>query len=101
MYTLKLFRGNPFLGGRQVAFEVRTKAIKLLKDETASVCLDFESVRGVSHSFSDELLSPLADELGDILKKRVVIMNCDKKVQDDLMGVAKLHSLTLPRFESV
>lgn len=101
MYTLKLFRGNSFLGGRQVAFEVRTKAIEVLKDGMTKVYLDFESVRGVSHSFSDELLSSLTDELGDMFKKRVFIMNCDKKVQDALVGVAKLHGLMLPMFETV
>lgn len=99
--TLKLFSGNEFLGGRHVAFVIRTEACKLLTDNPKSmVFLDFDGVRGVSHSFSDELLSPLSDLLGPDVSRHVFIVNCDDTVKKDLQSVARLHDLNQPTFET-
>lgn len=99
MHTLKLFQGTPFLGGRQVAFKVRSQAIQFLTTHPQqTLVLDFTDVRGVSHSFSDELLSPLSDLLGCTTSSRVIVTHCDEMVRDGLQGVAELHDLHLPKF---
>ncbi|WP_354857350.1 STAS-like domain-containing protein [Acetobacter fabarum] len=99
--VLKLFSGNEFLGGRHVAFVVRTKACELLTANPSSkIELDFEGVRGVSHSFSDELLSPLSELLGQEVTNHVCITHCDPHVADDLISVAELHSLFMPAISS-
>lgn len=100
MKTLTVFQGNAFLGGRQVAFELRSQAIQFLSENpNQDVVLDFSNVRGVSHSFSDELLSPLSDFLGHNTLNRVKIRHCVKVVREDLEGVADLHDLYMPSFE--
>ncbi|MCG4261381.1 STAS-like domain-containing protein [Acetobacter senegalensis] len=99
-HVLKLFSGNEFLGGRHVAFVIRTQACKFLEEHPQSkVVLDFQGVRGVSHSFSDELLSPLSDMLGAQAPDHVEIVNCDEMVEKDLKSVARLHNLHTPLFE--
>lgn len=98
--VLKLFSGNEFLGGRHVAFVIRTEACEyLVQNPSSKVVLDFQDVRGVSHSFSDELLSPLSDLLGDRVCRHVEIVNCDEMVQKSLRSVARLHNLHQPSFE--
>lgn len=98
--VLKLFSGNEFLGGRHVAFVIRTDACRMLEEAPESkVILDFQGVRGVSHSFSDELLSPLSDALGAYASDRVRIVNCDKTVEEGLKSVARLHNLNAPSFD--
>jgi len=99
MRVLQLFAGNEFLGGRQVAFAVRTKALEWLEADRSSVIdLDFSGVRGVSHSFSDELLSPLSDALGTGVATRVTISHCAEAVRQSLESVAMLHGLHVPSF---
>jgi hypothetical protein len=95
-HRLSLFHGNEFLGGRAVAFHVRTTAEELLRaDRDALVVLDFQHVVGISHSCADELLSPLS-ELGASLRSRVVIEHCSAEVYGDLASVARMHELHMP-----
>ncbi len=96
-----LFRGHRFLGGRAVAYEVRREAEKLLeKQPNLVIVLDFEGVEGVSHSFADELLSPLSDLLGERVAERVRIENVDPDVLEDLRLVAMMHGLHMPSVAS-
>lgn len=97
--VFQLFAGNEFLGGRQVAFAVRTEALRWLEADLHSMIdLNFSGVRGVSHSFSDELLSPLSDALGKDVGRRVMISHCEEAVRQNLESVAMLHGLHVPSF---
>jgi hypothetical protein len=98
--VLKLYSGRGFLGGRAVAHKVRTEAAMLLAaDADCVVVLDFSLVDGVSHSFADELLSPLADMLSDDVKRRVSLANCSPSTLADLQSVADMHGLPMPRVQ--
>lgn len=93
----RLYRGHRFLGGRGVAHEVRLAAEDLLRrDPAAVVLLDFSGVEGVSHSFADELLSPLNDLLHEAVKDRVWLVNCSDEVLEELELVAMMHGLVMP-----
>jgi hypothetical protein len=95
--VLKLYSGRAFLGGRAVAHRVRTEAVRLLASRSDSVVvLDFEGVDGVSHSFGDELLSPLAELLDQAVAKRVKLANCSASTLADLRSVADMHRLPMP-----
>ena len=95
--TLTLKRDHRFLGGRGVAHQVRTAAEALLrKDPPAVVVLDFAGVDGVSHSFADELLSPLSDLLHEAVRSRVLLANCSGDVREELELVAAMHGLFMP-----
>lgn len=99
--VLKLYFGRGFLGGRAVAHKVRTEAAVLLAaHEDSMVVLDFSSVDGVSHSFADELLSPLADMLSADVTRRVSLANCSPSTLADLRSVADMHGLPMPRVEA-
>lgn len=96
-YRLPLFEGHTFLGGRGVAFRVRTLAEKILTvDASNIVVLDCDKVVGASHSFGDELLSSLTDLLGAEVTQRVRLSNCCDSLHDDLVSVADMHQLYLP-----
>ena len=96
-HELKLFRGHRFLGGRSVAHQVRLVAHDILEnDPNALVVLDFAKVEGVSHSFADELLSPLSEYLNEDMKRRVLLANCAPEVLEELQLVADMHRLVMP-----
>jgi hypothetical protein len=95
---LTVFSGREFLGGRAVAHKVRTEAERVLSaNRGAIVVLDFEGVRGISHSFGDELLSSLGDFFDGEEPDRVFLANCTKDVWDDLKSVADMHDLPMFR----
>ena len=97
MHKLTLFSGHSFLGGRAVAYKTRTDALSILSSNVnAVVVLDFDGVSGVSHSFCDELLSPLADLLQDDVVRRVKLSNCTPSTLSDLSRVAEMHALPMP-----
>jgi hypothetical protein len=97
-HVLAIYAGRAFLGGRGTAFTVRTRASDLLTSSPdAVVVLDFAGVKGVSHSFADELLSPLADLLSSDVPKRVKIANCTQTVEGGLRSVADMHELRMPQ----
>jgi hypothetical protein len=94
---LRLFRGHRFLGGRGVAHKVRLAAEDALRSSRNTVViLDFAQVEGVSHSFADELLSPLSELLDDRCAKRVLLANCTPEVLEELEIVAMMHGLVMP-----
>jgi hypothetical protein len=97
MHILTLFSGHSFLGGRAVAHKTRTDALSILsRNVNAVVVLDFDGVSGVSHSFCDELLSPLADLLQEDVVRRVKLSNCTVGTLSDLSRVAEMHALPMP-----
>lgn len=96
-HTLTLNRGHQFLGGRGTAHAVRRAAEDLLaSDASAVVVLDFAGVEGVSHSFADELLSPLSELLHEAMHHRVLLANCAADVREELELVASMHRLFMP-----
>ena len=96
-HVLRLFQGHRFLGGRAVANRVRNEAESLLRtDRTAVVLLDFTGVEGVSHSFADELLTPLNELLCERLSTRVFLSNCSSGVREGLEVTASMHGLVMP-----
>jgi hypothetical protein len=96
-YVLRLFHGHRFLGGRAVANRVRNEAERLLRtDRSAVVLLDFAGVEGVSHSFADELLTPLNELLCERLGARVFLSNCSSGVREGLEMTASMHGLVMP-----
>lgn len=98
---IPLYEGCSFLGGRGVAYRVRTRAAQVLATNSHDVVvLDFAHVVGVSHSFADELLSPLTDLLGSEVPMRVRLMNCLPSVRGDLESVAEMHGLEMPAAEA-
>lgn len=93
-----MFRGHAFLGGRAVAHAVRKEALRFLAEHPdGAVVLDFSGVRGVSHSFADELLSPFSEELGQAVPNRVRIENASPGVVEMLRLVADMHDLVMPQ----
>jgi hypothetical protein len=68
----------------------------LCRDRSTVVVLDFAKVEGVSHSFADELLSPLSELLHEECAKRVQLANCASEVVEELELVAMMHGLAMP-----
>lgn len=98
--TIKLYRGHAFLGGRGTAHEIRADVERrLAKGKHAIITLDFAGVEGVSHSFADELLSPLSERLGQQVSRRVRLVNVADDVAEDLEVVADMHGLYVPEVE--
>lgn len=98
--VLTAYHGTAFLGGRAVGFKLRSEAERILSaDRRAHLVLDFARVEGVSHSFADELLSPLSDMLGKATPSRVAVRNCSSDVAADLRSVADMHGLFMPFVE--
>lgn len=94
---LSLYRGHRFLGGRGVPHDVRRAAEHALRrDQSTVVVLDFAGVEGVSHSFADELLSPLTDLLNETVRERVWFVNVSDEVLEEMGIVATMHGLFLP-----
>jgi hypothetical protein len=95
--VMPLYRGHRFLGGRSVAHRVRRDAEVLLgSNPKAVVILDFSGVEGVSHSFADELLTPLSELLKSTTRERVFLKNCASEVLEELELVATMHDLFMP-----
>ncbi|MBN20215.1 MAG: hypothetical protein CL678_02920 [Bdellovibrionaceae bacterium] len=60
------------LGGRKLAEEIRLK----IENSLEPVVLDFSGIRTVSHSFADELIGKLAENLGPVaFKQKIKIIN--------------------------
>jgi hypothetical protein len=90
-------RGHTFLGGRGLARDLREEVEALLRaDPTGTVVLDLSGVEGVSHSFADELLSPLSEWLEEELEDRVVLANGSPDVLAEIQAVGAMHDLFLP-----
>lgn len=98
--TLRIFQGQSFLGGRGTACKARNMALAFLREgPNTSVAVDFEDVIGVSHSFADELMAPLSEELGKALSQRVTFRNCCAEVVEAFVLVCEMHGLFLPKFD--
>ena len=63
MRTIPMNQWGEFLGTRFLGEEAQ-KILKQALAADSEVCLDFDGVRGVSHSFADEAVGVLAQELG-------------------------------------
>lgn len=86
-----------FLGGRALAHDLRGRVRSALEhDRDCTVVLDLSGVEGVSHSFADELLSPLSEWLDEAFADRVILAGCSQDVLDELEAVAVLHGLFMP-----
>ena len=97
--SVQMLGKHSFLGGRGTANSARNEVLKLFRGSAKTVVqLDFSGVEDVSHSYADELLSPLSDYLGERMQDRLVFMNCAKEVRETFRLVGKMHGLNLPRF---
>lgn len=98
MKRLKMFSGDDFLGSRGRAHTAREKVEQaLLSHPSSGVVLDFKGVAGMSHSFTDELLSPLDELLGEDMGRRVSLVRCAKGVRDAVEMVCEMHGLRPPK----
>ena len=89
----------PFLGSRNTAHRLCLAILAGLADGTVRrVLVNFSGISGISHSFADELLSPLSEQLGRALAKRVAFVNCTNSVERGFGVVADMHGLQLPSF---
>jgi anti-sigma regulatory factor (Ser/Thr protein kinase) len=90
----------PFLGSRNTARRLRLVVSAACGGQNGCrVLVDFSGVSGVSHSFADELLSPLSEQFGTELSNRVSFVNCADSVERVFGVVADMHGLKLPKFE--
>lgn len=97
--VFRIFQGNEYLGSRITAFKIRSEIEKKhRKNNKLIFILDFENILGVSHGFTDELLSPLNDLWKKDVDKFVMITNCLSSLKEDLESVANLHGLYIPKF---
>lgn len=100
--VFKMFSGYEFLGGRGSANSIRRAACEELQsNRDAIVVLDFSQVSGVSHSFTDELIAPLSEALGEAMMHRVVACNTAPLVRDTIEAVCEMHRLTPPAFREL
>lgn len=98
---VRLDHPHSFLGGRGLGRDLRDRIEFVLRsDVQASVALDLAGVQGVSHSFADELLSPLSEWLGDNFADRVILANCSPAVVAEFELVAAMHDLFMPAVAS-
>ena len=93
----RLYQGQQFLGSRGLANAVRVSAEETLtSDSSAVVEFDFSGVRGVSHGYLDELLTPLSELLGEHLSGHVTFTNCSAAVVEAVDLVCEMHHLHRP-----
>jgi hypothetical protein len=96
----EIFFDVPFLGSRNTARRIRMAITAISHGVSVQRALvDFSGVSGVSHSFADELLTPLTEQFGTDLSNRVSFVNCTDPVERAFGVVADMHGLKLPRFE--
>jgi hypothetical protein len=97
IYRYELFKGIAFLGSRGHANTLRLNAEEALSTHAEAIVeFDFSNVRGVSHGFLDELLTPLDELLAEQLPARVKFTNCSDRVADTLDLVCSMHHLHRP-----
>ncbi len=100
--TLKMYAGAPFLGGRGSAHSTRLAVERLMAENPGLVVfLDFTGVTGVSHSYADELLTPLSELFAAEPGKHVVFTNCPETVLETFSLVCSMHGLPTPAYEQV
>jgi hypothetical protein len=94
---VRVTAAHRFLGGRALAHDLRRRIqAELEADRDRVLVLDLTGVEGVSHSFADELLSPLSEWLEEGLADRVVLAGAADEVIEALELVATLHGLFMP-----
>lgn len=70
-----------FLGTRFLGEEAR-RQINIALSGEPPVLLDFAGVSGVSHSFADEAIGVLAEEVGlDVLRTNVRFLNLNEEIK--------------------
>ncbi|MBI5688305.1 MAG: STAS-like domain-containing protein [Verrucomicrobia bacterium] len=92
MNTIAMNQWGDFLGTRFLGEEARRAIHDALAGE-ARVCLDFAGVRGVSHSFADEAIGILVQEIGlGALKTNVRFANLNEEIKTILRFVVSERS---------
>ena len=90
----------PFLGSRNTARRLSLAILAAPAGRAVRrVLVNFSGVSGISHGFADELLSPLSEQFGKDLAKRVSFVNCANSVERAFGVVADMHGLKLPSFD--
>lgn len=91
--VLRMLNGSDFLGSRKRALVILERVEEeLTRPRARKVVLDFAGVSGMSHSFTDELLSRL-DELAAERSVEVVFVNCTPAVAEAVELVSDMHDI--------
>ncbi len=86
-----LNKKGEFLGSRELGSEIRYE-INTQLSSSLNVIINFEGIKGVSHSFTDELIGKLIDELSvDEFKKRIKFQNAIPEIVPILRYVINNH----------
>ena len=96
---VKMRRGADFLGSRARASSIIMDVERLLVAHPyGKIEADFSGISGMSHSFTDELLTGLGELLTSEMTSRVEFSNCGPRVQETIELVCDMHGLNLPQF---
>lgn len=97
-HVMPLRSWDRLLGSRSMGARVRQQALTKLQAQ-GRLTLDWEGVRAVSHSFADEFVGKLAEEIGvEQFRSRVQNRNMSPSIRPILVYVvaARLRSLSSP-----
>ncbi|MCI4453772.1 MAG: STAS-like domain-containing protein [Thermodesulfobacterium sp.] len=81
-----------FLGLRVEGEVVREKLEEIIMKEDKVAVLDFEGIRGITHTFADEVVGIFASAFGkEWLKRNVRVINANESVRDMLNLAVRLR----------
>jgi hypothetical protein len=84
--------GCDFLGLRVEGEIVRKKMEEIIMKEGKVAVLDFEGIRGIAHTFADEIVGIFADAFGrEWLKRNVRVINANENVRFILNLAVKIR----------
>jgi hypothetical protein len=82
-----------FLGLRVAGEEVRKRMEDIIMKEGKVAVLDFEGIRGITHTFADEVVGIFASAFGkEWVKRNVRVINANENVRSILNLAVKLRS---------
>jgi hypothetical protein len=83
--------GSEFLGLRVEGEVVRERMEKAIMEEGKKVVLDFEGVRGIAHTFADEIVGIFTRAFGkEWVKENIRVVNANENVKSMLNLAVKL-----------
>ncbi len=99
--TFRVFSGADFLGSRGKANSIVQEVRKLLEAYPhGNIEIDFSDISGMSHSFTDELLTALNEVLQDEITDRIIITNCGPRARETVELICDMHRLRCPQLRS-
>ena len=83
--------GSEFLGLRVEGEVVRERVEKAIMEEGKKVVLDFEGVRGIAHTFADEIVGIFTRAFGkEWVKENIRVVNANENVKSMLNLAVRL-----------